>query len=457
MVSRYKRYIKAICKTVAPVTQLTAVAVVGMTLSHFQFANDALAKKNKHAEIVVDAETGLILHQVNGSAKRHPASMTKMMTLYLVFEALEQRRWSQTTKLPVSKHAASQKGTRLKLKAGQKIRVKDAVMGLITKSANDASVVIAEALSGSERKFARLMTRKARALGMQDTYFRNASGMPDPAQITTARDMAQLARALVYHFPRYYRYFGTKKFTFKGKTYNNHNKLLESYPGLDGIKTGYINASGFNLTASAVRQGRRLIAVYFGGKTSKKRNASMKALLDRAFGSRHFASLRRNGTLAEPVAVAANHSSQNIRQASMTHSRPKPPLPPKVYNRTPRQTQYVASAQQAVPQVRQTVPRRRGVTRQSAWGIQVGAFAAFAPAHIAVTKATKHAPSLLNTTKVAIIPVNKRQSTIYRARIVGLTKKKARAACSVLERKRIPCLPVPPDDQTMLVLMNERS
>ena len=227
----------------------------------------ATAAQARYASIVIDYDTGRVLHESNADTRNYPASLAKMMTLYLAFEALERGDITLDKKLKVSRRAAGMPAAKLGLKRGETITVKNAILALITKSANDAAVVVAEALGEKETRFARMMTRKAKALGMKRTQFRNASGLPNRRQLSTARDMATLARALIRDFPKYYRLFATKEFVYKGKRYRNHNRLLRKYAGADGIKTGYIRASGFNLAASVSRNGRRLIEVVFGGKT----------------------------------------------------------------------------------------------------------------------------------------------------------------------------------------------
>ncbi len=235
------------------------------------------------ASIVVDANTDTVISQQNADRLLHPASMSKLMTLYLTFEALEAGRITLQRMLPVSQHAESMSPTKLGLIAGQRISVEDAILSLITQSANDAAVVLAEGLGGSEDRFGQLMTRKAHQLGMVNTNFRNSNGLPDPAQISTARDMAILCRALIRHFPQYYHYFSVREFTYNGNVYANHNHLMSRYEGMDGLKTGLTNASGFNLAASAVRGGRRLIGVVFGGTSAVQRDDYMAAMLDQGF------------------------------------------------------------------------------------------------------------------------------------------------------------------------------
>ncbi len=235
------------------------------------------------AAIVVDANSDTVVSQMNADRLLHPASMSKLMTLYLTFEALESGKLSLQRNLPVSAHAESMSPTKLNLVAGQSIRVEDAILSLVTLSANDSAVVLAEGLGGSEDRFGQLMTRKAHQLGMVNTNFRNSNGLPDPAQISTARDMAILCRALIRHFPQYYHYFSVREFTYNGIPHANHNHLMSRYPGMDGLKTGLTNASGFNLAASAVHGGRRLIGVVFGGTSALQRDDYMANLLDEGF------------------------------------------------------------------------------------------------------------------------------------------------------------------------------
>ena len=231
------------------------------------------------SSIIVDGNSGATLSATSPDASRHPASLTKIMTLYLLFERLDAGKMKLDTEMPVSKHASEQDPTKLDLKPGQTIRVEDAIKGLVTRSANDAAVVIAEAIAGDEDEFAKLMTRKARALGMSRTTYRNASGLPDDAQVTTARDQSTLGRAIQDRFPRYYRYFSTQAFNYHGQSIRNHNHLLGDVEGVDGIKTGYTRASGFNLVTSMRRGNRHLVGVVMGGRSGGSRDAIMRNLL----------------------------------------------------------------------------------------------------------------------------------------------------------------------------------
>jgi D-alanyl-D-alanine carboxypeptidase len=237
-----------------------------------------------YAAIVVDANSGRVLHATNPDSVRHPASITKIMTLYLLFEQIEAGKLRLDTPLPVSAYAAAQAPSKLGLRPGQTIAVEDAIKALVTKSANDIAVVVAEAIAGDEEEFAKLMTRKARALGMSRTVYANASGLPNDEQVTTARDQASLGRAVQDRFPRYYRYFATSSFYYGGHAIRNHNRLLGRVAGVDGIKTGFIRKSGFNLVTSVRRGNRHLVAVVIGGASGGARDARMRSLIEEYIG-----------------------------------------------------------------------------------------------------------------------------------------------------------------------------
>jgi D-alanyl-D-alanine carboxypeptidase len=233
-----------------------------------------------YSSIVVDINSGEVMQASNADAPRHPASLTKIMTLYMLFERLEQGKIKLQTELPVSAHAAVQAPSKLGLKPGETIRVETAIRAIVTKSANDVAVIVAEALGGDEPSFAKLMSAKARALGMTQTTYRNASGLPDEEQITTARDQALLGRAIQDRFPSYYHYFATRTFDYRGKSIRNHNHLLGVVDGVDGIKTGYIRDSGFNIVTSIRRANRHLVAVVFGGRSADARDARVRSLIE---------------------------------------------------------------------------------------------------------------------------------------------------------------------------------
>src|SRR5689334_9392984 len=256
----------------------------------FVWAIPAVQAKTE-SSIVIDGETGKVLSEHNADLPNYPASLTKMMTLYLLFESVEQGKVKLDQRFTVSRWAAAQAPSKLGLVEGQSIAVRELILAIVTKSANDAAVTVAENMAGSEAAFAERMTQKARALGMTSTAYRNASGLPHPAQLTTARDLVKLARALYRDFPHEYAYFATEEFTYNGITHVNHNHLMHSFEGMYGIKTGYIRASGFNLAASAVRDNRRLIGVVMGGLTAHARDMEMARLLNTAFASRDSAPL----------------------------------------------------------------------------------------------------------------------------------------------------------------------
>ncbi|MEO6801325.1 MAG: D-alanyl-D-alanine carboxypeptidase family protein [Rhodanobacter sp.] len=239
-----------------------------------------------YAAIVVDAASGKVLDAVNPDQRAYPASLTKMMTLYLTFQGLKRGRLKLDQKLPVSSWAANKAPTKLGLRRGQTISVQDCILGMVTKSANDAATVMAEGLGGSETHFAEMMNAQAALLGMGDTHFDNASGLPDPKNISTARDLVKLAMALYRDFPQYSPYFATQEFTFRGHIVRGHNHLMDRYPGMDGLKTGFTDASGFNLASTAVRDGDRLFGVVLGGRTAAARDQVMARLLTDGFDHR---------------------------------------------------------------------------------------------------------------------------------------------------------------------------
>jgi D-alanyl-D-alanine carboxypeptidase len=235
------------------------------------------------AALVVDGPTGQILYARNDDAIRHPASLTKMMTLYVTFEKLKAHKIALDTELPVSAYAASQPRAHLKLKTGESMTVEEAIKAIVVCSANDAAVTLAEGVAGGEPQFVEMMNDAARRIGMEHTYYANASGLPDPSQVTTADDLGVLARHLIYDYPEYFPYFRTPSMTWQGRDYNTHDALLNNYKGVDGIKTGYIDTSGYNLVTSIERGRIRLVAVVMGGVTPQRRDEEMVDLLNSIF------------------------------------------------------------------------------------------------------------------------------------------------------------------------------
>jgi D-alanyl-D-alanine carboxypeptidase len=463
-----------------------------------------VVKKTHHAEtyspryaaIVVDANTGKTLHEANADSLRYPASLTKIMTLYLLFEQLEAGKIKLHSRMQVSEEAASQAPTKLGVKPGQTLEVEDAIKALVTKSANDAAVVVAEALAGSEEAFARQMTRKARALGMNRTVYRNASGLPDDQQITTAREQALLGIAIRERFPRYYRYFSLTGFNYRGHAMRNHNKLLGRVQGVDGIKTGYTRASGFNLVSSVRRGGRHIVAVVLGGSSGAQRDARMRTLIE---GNIALASADRPATkLAAATSVPAAPPPTNVTAPipGLGSTEPIKPVPVKTVvvklappktapaarpamarpepaaKPAPAQTASLAPAAsepQAAPAKTQTAPpgARPGIlgvlpvavstagkaivpaasaadakpaSARSGWAIQVGAFEAEAEAKQRLAAAQNKAGSVLKKADAYTERTVKGEKTYYRARFAGFDRGEAEAACKQLKRSDIACM-----------------
>lgn len=390
--------------------------------------------------IVVDAESGAALTEYNADAQTYPASLTKMMTLYLLFESIEQGKVTLDQHFTVSARAARQAPSKLGLGAGQQVAVRDLVLGIITKSANDAATVVAERLSGSEAAFAERMTQKARELGMTRTVFHNASGLPNPRQLTTARDLARLARALYRDFPGEYAYFATEEFTFNGVTHTNHNHLMQAFEGMDGIKTGYIRASGFNLAASAVRDNRRLIGVVMGGSSPNARDMEMAQLLNEGFAGRDAAPpVATAAATAEAPAAADDEADQTAltQSAARTLARLSP----------------VSPAEAATP-----VRLHRGHRdRTGHWSIQVGAFAQAAAAERAVTVAMGKVPSIRDKSVQVLTPGQPGAGEhYYRARIINFSERDAERACHALHKRHAQCAVIAPSASQQAAIAVDR-
>jgi D-alanyl-D-alanine carboxypeptidase len=492
-------------------------------------STEAAAYSPPTASIVVDGNTGAVLEESNPDALRHPASLTKVMTLYLLFERLDAGKLRLDSPLTVSAHAAEQAPTKLGLEPGQTISVEDAVKGIVTRSANDAAVVIAENLGGSEPAFAKLMTQKARALGMSHTTYVNASGLPDDDQITTARDQALLGRAIQQHFPRYFRFFSTTAFVFRGETIRGHDHLLGSVPGVDGIKTGFTNASGFNLLTSVHRDGRYLVGVVLGGRSAAERDAHMRALIA---ANIRLASTRRGAPIVAAQAerkanpqtglaevVAKDFASQTptgrpersdptptastntqavvgstapIRpvvvktisyhtvtvRSPMTKAMPvlvpmtepaqPAPVQPSPQARTPpaeASRTIVASAEPALVAAPAAVPAPRAERppiesakpepaksadtnpalqaqphTHSGWVIQIGAYGGEDEARQHLNLAQSKLQTKFGAADPFTEPVQKGDTTLYRARFAGFDKATAEAACRQLKRSDFACI-----------------
>ena len=402
-------------------------------------AGEALAKKKSDtpfvaAAIVVDMNSGTILHAQDADAVRHPASLTKMMTLYVLFGYLRAGNITLDLDLAVTPFAASQAPTKLGLKPGTTIKVSDAIKALVTQSANDAAVTIAENLAGTEENFARLMTDTGRRISMTNTTFLNASGLPNDDQVTTARDMATLAAHLIHDYPDYYSVFETRYFTYNGRKYRNHNKLLFGYKGTDGIKTGYTRASGFNLTASVHRGNKHLIAVVLGGRTGSQRDAAMRALLDKNFATASDtkplpAQLTASLVGAPPPALPAvkkpafalapaNPATSSA--ASAEGDIAEPALPLKV---------SLSSSKDTAKPVRYA----------GDYHVQVGAFMSEADAENRLGMVQQRAVDLLDGHLPFTTSFMKGDQEWYRARFAGFSKDDAQSTCAALKKRSLDC------------------
>lgn len=482
---------------------IALVCATGFIFALSAFAGTAEARP-KYAGIVIDAKTGRTLYSENANKVRYPASLTKMMTMYLMFEALADNRMSKKTRIRMSKHAASMPPSKLGIRPGGSLSAEQAIYALATKSANDVAAAVAEHLGGSESAFARIMTKKARQLGMRRTIFTNASGLPSKKQVTTARDMATLGIALRQHFPQYYRYFSTTSFKYGKHRYGNHNRLLGRIKGVDGIKTGYTRASGFNLVSSVRHNGRSIVAVVLGGKSGKSRNAQMTSLI------RRYLPKASRGKQKQLLASRKKSSDGTFAIASLQNLPKRGPVP-KFRN---IDTSVVAKAVPAAAQVRQaqsriqlahTVdvatnilafdgtpdagpnardesirrklrqfsdrttpvpivrPQHNGLLRRltppdpittksiikppvkiaKGWQIQIGATDSQAAAMKLLGKAQSRAPRHLARVQTYTETVVKNSTTFYRARFTGFASQSAaKKACRYLKKRSFACLTI---------------
>lgn len=470
----------------------TLAAAIGLTAT----APVEAAADSRYAAVVIDANTGKTLHSANADSRRYPASLTKMMTLYMTFEALSKGRISKDSKVVFSQKAASESPTKIGVKAGGSITVEQAVLSLVTRSANDSATALGEMIGGSEENFARMMTAKARSLGMNGTVFRNAHGLPNSAQFTTARDMATLGIALREHFPQYYGYFSTRSFAFGRQRIANHNRLLGRVKGVDGIKTGYTNASGFNLVSSVQDGNRSLVAVVMGGASGASRDNRMadliKTYLPQASKRGGGDLIAKTNTDMPEIAVAkvelpkhdaptpdmrpqaemvqvAEAEIENVVTTDATEvaeapapatkptisvaSQPKiamasaerfgGPLPFKV--RSPKDAVPATAAEAveqayAAPEKASAVDAINTATVRTGWVIQVASSPSDSEARAILDKTAKQAAGALAKASAFTSPFEKGGVTYYRARFAGFGSKDAAwNACNALKKKKIAC------------------
>ncbi len=482
-----------------PTTGSRAVAVLLLATSFLvAVADPAEAKRRGHARkavsgynppyaaMVVDVKSGRTLHAVNEDALRHPASITKVMTLYMLFEQMERGRYDLDSPLSVSAKAAAQAPSKLGLRPGSTVTVEEAIKALVTKSANDVACAIGENIAGSEPRFAEMMTRKAKALGMSRTNFANASGLPDPDQITTAHDLSILARAIQDRFPRQYRYFQTRSFAFRGRVIGNHNRLLGTVEGVDGIKTGYTRDSGFNLMTAAKLGDRQIVAIVLGGKSGASRDRIMadlvRANLPRAYaGARQTAPVVEVAERGRPAVVAEAESRTRTVLASAdddgietTSSTSTAPLDIRPSTTTPGSRRaglqalpgaaqaYAGSASQApfpsvggkttarLPAVEGVASRAEGPPKDargdsakpvtpSPWVIQLGAMDDEDKAKSILADARSRT-GMLSKAAPYTVRVTHGGTTLYRARFSGFSEQStAQDACAALKKNGFNC------------------
>lgn len=365
------------------------------------------APKRTTSSIVIDALSGEVIASSNADERRYPASLTKLMTLYITFSALDRGDLDLDDELKVSRYAANRSPSRLGVKPGKTIKVRDAVMALIVKSANDCAAVLAEALGGSEEKFAELMTQTAKDLGMKNTVFKNASGLPNRQQKTTARDMAILGSAVYHHFPEYYDLFSTTKFTYEGRTYYTHNHLLKRFEGADGMKTGFTAAAGYNIVTSAERDGRRVIAVTMGHDSIKNRDYKVAQLMNAGF---------------KRLAAKSDTARRLVAKLEI------PPL------NTPHDKTDDAGL----------------------WTVQIGAFSNYIKARNYALDIQRrlHLPYAAKT-DINVEPASNGAAIVYRSQLTGFAKNEADKTCYRLKKANKSCIVIASQKQQHLVMADK--
>lgn len=383
------------------ILSLLCIATVVLLFGNTSFAGPI---KRTQSSIVIDAASGKVISSSNADERRYPASLTKLMTLYIAFDALDKGKLKLSDRLKVSRNAANRAPSKIGVKAGETISVEDTIKALIVKSANDCATVMAEALGGTEENFAKIMTKTAKDLGMKHTVFKNASGLPDPQQKTTARDMAILGSAVYHHFPEYYDLFSTTKFTYQGKTHYTHNHLLKKFAGTDGMKTGYTAAAGYNIVTSAERDGNRVIAVVMGHNTIKERDFKVASLMNSGF--QKIDRRKSHRMFAKIEAVPQNTSSSTVK-----------------------------------------------TDKDASWAIQVGAFSNYAKARsYALDIQSSLRPAYAAKTSVNVEPYSKGYSVVYRSQLVGLKKNEADKSCYQLQREKKSCIVISTDNKTQIAM-----
>lgn len=388
---------------------------------------------DRYASIAVYEDTGEVLHARNADKLRHPASLTKVMTLYVLFDAIKRGEVGLDDRLMVSRHAAAAKPTKIGLKAGTTISVEDAIRAMVTRSANDAAVVVAERLGGGESKFAGMMNQQARKLGMTRTRYVNASGLPDKRQVTTARDMAILADAIYRDYPKMFHYFSLSEFIWNGVSYGNHNWLVGHVKGVDGMKTGYTNASGYNVAVTAHRNGKRVIVVVFGGATAAQRDAHAMDLVNAAYKE-----LDKRSKL-----FARNWSGNDftgVKDPKQGPVVPPPGLPGEVAQGDTdekRGVHIIIDGQEPPQSIPAAAPASNG-----GWMVQVGAYSKVEQAQFRLTTVRALGFPQLKNMHDAVQASAANGKTVYRARFAGFSATAARSLCRDMQTLGEACFPL---------------
>lgn len=416
---------------------------------------------SKEAAIVVDANTGKTLYSSNADAQRYPASLTKMMTIYMLFDAMASGKVSKSTPIPVSAYAAAQPPTKVGFQPGQTISAEAAILSLITKSANDSATAIAEFLGGSEPRFAVMMTNKARQLGMRNTQFRNANGLPDPNQHSSARDLALLGVALREHFPQYYSYFSTRSFSYRGRRIVGHNRLLGKIQGVDGIKTGYTRASGFNLVSSVSTDGKKLVAVVMGGSSTPARDAQMAGLIakylpaaSRRDGGNLIASRKNSKVEVAAVELPASDEApipvqreqamaEQPAEVVTAYVEPAPtPSPAERILHVPAPSPKVEIGEGDVDEVD---PVTTASAPSGGWMVQIASVGSSEEAKAMLSKAAAQVGGPIAALSPYTEKFQKGSTTYHRARFAGISSaKEANTACAALKRQKFNCFAIAP-------------
>ena len=423
MISTHARRLFLVLGLAATTALSTAATPAAAQIPYFR--NLLAASQTKYAAIVVDAKSGEILYAKHADSPRYPASITKIMTLYLTFEALASGKLSLDDRVVFSPHAAAQAPSKLGVRAGDSISVNEAIEAMTTLSANDAAVAMSEKLGGTESRFAALMTLRAQELGMQNTHFANANGLPDSRNLTTARDIAILSRAAMRDYPQYYHYFSLEEFPFRGRRITSHNHLLG--PGVDGLKTGFTNASGFNIAISGVRDNRRLIVVVMGGPTRVSRDQNAEDLLLTGFNVLH----RR--AMGEKIVVAQNQFEPTELNGPVV----RPPVEQGDGDQAALRIELASAPAEKAGKVKLVEPRR---SAKAHWAVQVGEFRSKSDAHRQIALVQKKFAEHVDGAHGAA----EKQGRRYKAMFTGLSETDARDACRALKARRLACMVIEP-------------